>query len=81
MQDIMQEILSLLYVQDVAEGAEKIKNLMKDISLGTTMHEAGIKDVSKAKDLVLTEFSPERMNNNPRFVKKEDIQSILDSIM
>ena len=69
----IEEIAGFLRAKSVQQAKEIILNLMKNIGLPTKIDFNG--------ELILENaFFPERMNNNPRLVTKENLRKILQKI-
>jgi len=73
------EIISLLGCKNIVKAKERIKILMKNIELENKLSFLGI-DERGVEKIVEKGFTPERMNNNPRKIHKENLREILDEI-
>jgi len=64
---------------NASEAKNKFSELMTNIGVITRLSKLGIGN--KGIDLILNEgFNPDRMENNPRKVTKEDLRNILEEI-
>ena len=72
----MKELFDLLSVKTSMEAQKKIINLMQRIGLKTELSESADKI-----NLILNSVSLERLENNPRKVKREDLMEILKNIL
>lgn len=79
-QEARAELFSLLDVQNGAEAAERIRNLMQEIGLETTLSQLDITDAEQVTNFVLKEVNPERLNNNPRTLTQDELRAILSKI-
>lgn len=70
------DLLNLLGSKTVTEGREKIKQLMKDINLKTSLEDCGI---SSEEDIrfISENVNTERLGNNPRKLTKDELILIL----
>lgn len=75
----MDEIFSIMNVEDGAEAKEKFSNLLDSLLEKLRLRDFGIG--RKDLEILLKEsFTPSRMDNNPRKVSKEDLRKILENI-
>ncbi len=65
---------------NLKEAAEKVRNLMKNLEIPTTLTEVGInkKDIPI---IIENGFTPDRVKYNPKLVTKEDLKFILEKIL
>jgi len=75
----MSEIFSIMGVKDGTEAKEKFSDLLNNILEKTRLRDFGI-DCKDLEMLLKESFTPNRMNNNPRRVSKEDLRKILEDM-
>lgn len=74
----MSELFSLLKSPDGSTARETFENLLIKVNVESKLHELSIRG---NLELILEEgFTPNRMNNNPKKVDKDDLKNILSSI-
>jgi alcohol dehydrogenase class IV len=71
------EIAKRIGANSVNEAAKNIKQLITNIGLPITLHDAGIKDI---EIVVKDGFTPDRVKHNPRELKVDDLREILKNI-
>ncbi len=75
----LNEIIKLIDCKNPYEAKNSFHSLIKNIGLNLQLHKLNIND--EARKLIIDKgFTPERMNNNPRTVRKKDIKKFLDEI-
>jgi len=73
-------LLSAIGEKTISEAADKVTNVMKEIGLAVKLSELGLK--KEDVDLIVSEgFNPDRMNNAPRVPTKEELKTLLLSIL
>ena len=76
----LSEIIRLTNSSNQIEAKKNFKNLMKKIDIETKLNRLNIDE--KGIELILKEgFTPNRMNNNPRKMKRENLEKILRKIL
>ena len=76
----IKELLKLLNCKDAIDAKERFENLMKRLGVETRLSKLNISKYGL--DLIIEKgFTPDRMNNNPRKVTKEDLRIILVEIL
>ncbi|MDP2637081.1 MAG: phosphonoacetaldehyde reductase [bacterium] len=79
-EDVLYGLLSLFGSQNAKQAADRIRNLMREIGLETKVNELGISNTQELEDLVVKEVNLERLQNNPRVLKEQDLRAILQGI-
>jgi len=75
-QNTMQELFSLLKVQNAPDGNKRITDLMQSIGLETQLSK-----LANHPEIIIKEgFNPQRMKNNPRKIEENDLRKILDKL-
>jgi len=75
----IQELVDLIGVKNVKEAKNRIKNLMNNIGLETRLSELSIN--KQGMELIVEKgFEPERVKNNPRLLKKQDLRCLLNKV-
>jgi len=74
------EIIELLYAEDAIDAKQKFQTLMKKIGIKGRLGRLGI-DYNGSRLIIDKGFTPDRMNNNPRVVMKDDLKKIMDEIL
>jgi len=75
----LNEIINLMGCENTADVKNFIQTLMGKIGIELRLRRLNIDDDGR-KLIVDKGFTPDRMDNNPRLVLKEDIQNMLDEI-
>ena len=77
---IMKEIIQLLDCENEIDAKQYFKKYMQKIGIETCLSKLNInkKDIEL---IIKNGFTPNRMNNNPRIVTKNDLQNILEEIL
>ncbi|HMS63837.1 MAG TPA: phosphonoacetaldehyde reductase [Ignavibacteria bacterium] len=76
----IEEISELLGCSSVCEARDKINLLMREIGLKTKLSETGIVSPENI-NLILENVNTERLQNNPRSLTRENLNSILKKIL
>jgi alcohol dehydrogenase class IV len=76
----LDDIITLIDCKDEIQAKDEIKNLMEKIGLETKLSKLNI-DKKGIELLVKKGFTTNRMRNNPRKIKKEQVKSILERIL
>jgi len=77
---VLQDLCQFFFVSSPESLKAKIETLMDEIGLERKLTALGIK-TEEDRDLIIKQgFNPERMKNNPRLVKEEDLRKILEEI-
>lgn len=71
------ELAELFGCQTPDEAADKIRWLMREVGLATTLAEAGIVS-NGARQILLDHVNPERMSNNPRRITRPQLAELLE---
>ncbi|OHA68504.1 MAG: hypothetical protein A3J68_00340 [Candidatus Wildermuthbacteria bacterium RIFCSPHIGHO2_02_FULL_48_16] len=79
-EDVLSELLSLSDSQNAKQAADRVRSLMQEIGLETRLSELGISNIREVEELVVKEVNLERLRNNPRVLKEQDLRTILQSI-
>lgn len=75
--DTIYDVLGLMGAENIDEGKNILKNLMKNIGLETSLSKIGILNT----EIILEEgFNPERVKNNPRELSRDNLKFILKNI-
>lgn len=77
---IIGEIVALLESDNAKEAGKKIKSLMKDIGLATSLSRLGIKKDTDIEIIIKNGFNPYRVKNNPRELTESALRRILHNI-
>jgi alcohol dehydrogenase class IV len=77
-QNTLQKLYHFLQVPNAITAQEKIKNLMKNINLKTTLRDFGIEQ--NIIDTLVDEVNVERLENNPVLFTRDTIRMIYQSI-
>jgi len=75
----MQKILKWIFDICVTLPAI-IKELLSDIGLETRLRSLTTASKQSIREIVAKEFNPERAKNNPRMLKPDALEKIVDSI-
>ena len=73
----LDELIINLNLSSIEDFYFRLKNLMKNINAPLTLKEAGIDNI---ETILENGFTPERMKNNPRKVKINELRRILEKI-
>jgi alcohol dehydrogenase len=73
------ELTTLLGFSAPEQANQYLSKLIKDLGLKTRLIELGI-DKKAIETIVKNGFTPERVKNNPRVLKEEDLRKILERI-
>ncbi len=75
----MNEIFSIMDIKNGTEAKEKFRRLLNEIVEKIRLRDFGV-DRKDLKMLLEKSFTPDRINNNPRKVSKENLRKILEEI-
>lgn len=74
----MNELINIMGCKNADEASQKVYSLMNNVGLKTKLSELGInKDSLK---IIINNFNPDRISNNPRVLDEEEIKRIIDEI-
>ena len=71
------ELQKILGTNSSTQAAKKIKDLIQNLELETSLSKLNINDCS---ELIISNINLERLKNNPRKMSKEDIKNIINQI-
>jgi len=74
------EIIELLDAEDAIDAKRNFQTLMKKIGVEGKLGRLNI-DYNGSRLIIDKGFTPDRMNNNPRVVMKDDLEKIMDEIL
>ena len=78
--DEIDKLNKVMGVSCVMDANKKIKYLMKNIGLETSLYKLGIKSEEDV-NIIVKNINPERIDNNPKKVNKKDVKNILMSMI
>ena len=76
----IKEIIGLLDAEDAVGAKRNFQTLMKKIGVEDRLGRLNI-DYNGSRLIIDNGFTPDRMNNNPRVVIKDDLEKIMDEIL
>ncbi len=79
-QAVLQDLRQLFLVSSPESLKAKIETLMDEAGLERKLTALGIRTEEDRALIIKQGFNPERMKNNPRLVKEEDLRKILEEI-
>ncbi len=77
--ETINEIIKALGVENIEEAKHKIKKLVETIGLETNLRELRI--LKKDFEKIIENVNVERITNNPREMKEDDIKKILNNLL
>lgn len=76
----IKDILDGFNVGSVDKAVCKLRNIMVEMNLKTSLSEAGLLNNSDIDEIVAAAFSSNRFNNNPRTVAREQLYKIINAL-
>jgi len=73
------QLLQVLGVSNTISAKQKISKLMKDVGLETRLSKLNI--MTENLDMIVHKVNIERLNNNPRILREDDLLEVLRTIM
>ncbi len=77
--NVIKEISSIICAENELAASKKIKSIMEEIGLKTSLSDLNI-DEDGIQIIIDNGFKPERVTNNPRILTKERLKSILSNL-